>query len=300
MTGKSVDSAKKSFESGGAGYVVLMTLTGPGLNAFNKIAAASFPKSAPQNEVSIVLDGIVQSAPQFQASSFSGDVQISGGFTSDEADELAKVINFGALPVTLKKLTTQNVSPTLGKDQLRAGVAAGIIGLALVALYMLIYYRILGAVVILGLGVSAALLYALISLFGDWISLTLTLAGVTGIIVSVGITVDSYVVYYERLKDEVRTGKTIRSSVDRGFTRAFRTILAADLVSFIGALALYLLAIGSVRGFAFYLGVSTILDLLVAYFFMHPLVSMIARRPHLVRGRAFGMATGLDVREATA
>ena len=153
---------------------------------------------------------------------------------------------------------------------------------------------------VLGLFVTAALTYSLISFLGQTASLTLTLAGVTGLIVSVGITVDSYVVYFERLKDEVRTGKTVRSSVDRGFTRSFRTIVAADLVSLIGAGALWFLAIGSVRGFAFYLGISTILDLLVAYFFMHPLVSLMARRPHLVRMRHFGMAKGLDVQGVNA
>jgi preprotein translocase subunit SecD len=202
--------------------------------------------------------------------------------------------------VQLKELTVQNVSPTLGSDQLAAGIAAGIIGLLLVALYMLVYYRLLGAVVIAGLLVSAALIYALISYLGDAIGLTLTLAGVTGLIVSVGVTVDSYVVYFERLKDEIRTGRTVRASVDRGFTRSFRTIVAADVVSLIGALVLWVIAIGSVRGFAFFLGVATILDLLVAYFFMHPLVSLMARRPHLVRMRGVGIAAGLDAPGVTA
>ena len=153
---------------------------------------------------------------------------------------------------------------------------------------------------ILGLLVSATLTYCLISYLGQSVGLTLTLAGVTGLIVSVGITVDSYVVYFERLKDEVRTGKTVRSSVDRGFTRSFKTIVAADLVSLIGAGALYFLAIGSVRGFAFFLGISTILDLLVAYFFMHPLVSILARKPHLVRMKGFGIGAGLDHPEVVA
>ena len=178
--------------------------------------------------------------------------------------------------------------------------AAGAIGLVLVAAYMLVYYRLLGGVVVLGLLLSGAATYALISFLGDSISLTLTLAGVTGLIVSVGITVDSYVVYFERLKDEVRAGRTVRSSVDRGFQRSFRTIVAADLVSLIGAAVLYVLAIGSVRGFAFYLGLATILDLVVAYFFMHPLVSLMARRPELVRMRGIGIGSGLDAPGATA
>jgi len=202
--------------------------------------------------------------------------------------------------VQLKQVNVQNVSPSLGSDQLRAGIIAGIIGLTLVAIYMLAFYRVLGLVVIAGIALSGMAIYSLITYLGQSVGLTLTLAGVTGIIVSVGITVDSYVVYYERMKDELRAGATVRSCVDRSFTRAFRTIVAADLVSLIGALVLYFLAIGSVRGFAFYLGLSTILDLLVAYFFMHPVVSLLSRRPHLVRMRGVGIAAGLDAEGVTA
>jgi preprotein translocase subunit SecD len=303
FTGKGVDDAKSRFAQG-EGYTVDMSLNDQGQQAFNALAGESFPKSPPQNQVAIVLDGVVQSNPAFREASYpSGNVQISGGaggFNPNDAEDLATVISYGALPVQLKELTVQNVSPTLGSDQLAAGIAAGVIGLLLVALYMLLYYRLLGAVVIAGLIVSAALIYALISYLGDAIGLTLTLAGVTGLIVSVGVTVDSYVVYFERLKDEVRTGRTVRASVDRGFTRSFRTIVAADLVSLIGAAVLYFLAVGSVRGFAFFLGVSTILDLLIAYFFMHPLVSLMARRPHLIRMRGVGIAAGLDAPEVQA
>jgi preprotein translocase subunit SecD len=299
LTGKGVDGADRNFAQG-QGYTVNVSFNGAGAKSFDELAAASFPQQPPQNEVAIVLDGVVQSAPAFRQSSFSGDVQIEGSFTPSEASDLATIINYGALPVQLKQLTVQNVSPTLGQDQLDAGIAAGIVGLLLVALYMLVYYRLLGMVVILGILVSAALTYSFIAYLGSAIGLTLTLAGVTGLIVSVGITVDSYVVYFERLKDEVRTGKTVRSSVDRGFTRSFRTIIAADLVSLIGAAVLYFLAIGSVRGFAFYLGLSTILDLLVSYFFMHPVVSLMARRPHLVRMRGVGIAAGLDAPGVTA
>jgi preprotein translocase subunit SecD len=299
LTGNDVDSASSNFQSQD-GYGVDMTLKGSGLAKFNSLAASSFGKNPPEDEVAIVLDGEVYSNPRFNTSSFSGPVRISGSFGSTEASDLAKLINYGALPVQLKQLTSENVSPSLGSDQLDAGIAAGIIGLALVALYMLVYYRMLGGVVILGLLISAALTYSLIAYLGQSVGLTLTLAGVTGLIVSVGITVDSYVVYFERLKDEVRTGRTVRSSVDRGFSRSFRTIVAADLVSLIGAGALYFLAIGSVRGFAFFLGISTILDLAVSYFFMHPVVSIMARHPNLVRMRGIGIAAGLDVDVDTA
>jgi preprotein translocase subunit SecD len=302
LTGKETSGAKSEFLQG-QGYGVTLSLKDSGQEKFNQLAQESFPKQPPQNAVAIVLDGVVQSAPRFNEPNFPGDVQITGSFTQGEASDLANILQYGALPVRFdeKQQTVQSVSPTLGSDQLTSGVAAGIVGLVLVALYMLLYYRLLGVVVIAGLLLSAGATYALVAyLSNSGFNLTLTLAGVTGLIVSVGITVDSYVVYFERLKDEVRTGKTVRSSVDRGFSRAFRTILAADLVSLIGAAVLYFLASGSVKGFAFFLGLSTVLDLAVAFFFMHPLVVILARRRALVRVPYVGIASGLDTKEATA
>jgi preprotein translocase subunit SecD len=294
LTGKGVGGAKAVYQ-GGQGWVVNLELKDDGAAAFNKLAGESFPKQPPQNAVAIVLDGIVQSAPAFQEATFAGgNVQISGSFSEGDAKDLATVLQYGALPVVLKEQTTQSVSPTLGTDQLEAGIAAGIIGLALVAIYMLVFYRLLGAVVLLGLVLSAMAIYTLVSYLGHSIGLTLTLAGVTGLIVSVGVTVDSYVVYFEKLKDEVRTGRTVRSSVDRAFKKSFHTILAADLVSLIGAVVLYALAIGSVRGFAFFLGVSVLLDLALSYFFMHPLVYFMAQRSSLVKAKKVGIAAGLD------
>jgi preprotein translocase subunit SecD len=300
LTGKgTVDTAKAEFVSG-QGWTVKMDLTDSGSSKWDQLAEQQFHK-----QVAIVLDGLVQSAPTIQPqdasfTSFGGTAVISGSFTQDEADNLAKLIRFGALPVVLKQVNVENVSPTLGNDQLHAGILAGIIGLALVAIYMLVFYRVLGLVVIAGVLLSGMALYSLIAwILPDVLGITivLSLAGVTGIIVSVGVTVDSYIVYYERMKDEVRAGATVRSCVDRSFTRSFRTILAADLVSLIGALVLYILAIGSVRGFALFLAISTILDLVVAYFFMHPVVSLMARRPHLVRMKGIGIAAGLDAHE---
>ena len=302
LTGRETSGAKSQFLQG-QGYGVDLSLKDSGRQKFNQLAQESFPKQPPQNSVAIVLDGVVQSAPRFNEPNFPGDVTISGSFTQGEADDLASVLKYGALPVRFdeKQQTVQSVSPTLGSDQLTSGIAAGIVGLALVAIYMLLFYRLLGVVVILGIALSAVATYVLVAyLSTSGFNLTLTLAGVTGLIVSVGVTVDSYVVYFERLKDEVRTGKTVRSSVDRGFNRAFRTILAADLVSLIGAGVLYFLASGSVKGFAFFLGLSTVLDLAVAYFFMHPLVVILSRRRALVRVPVVGIASGLDAKEATA
>lgn len=295
VRGSDIDTADSQF-SPGQGYGVELKLTSEGLEKFDALAGESFAKPAPENAVAIVLDGVVQSAPVFQTGSFDGPVSITGSFGRTEAEDLARLLRYGALPVRFdeSQQTIEDVSPTLGNDQLRAGVAAGIIGIALVAAYMLLFYRALGLVVLVGLGLTAAATYSLISYLGDSIGLALTLAGVTGLIVSVGVTVDSYVVYFERLKDEVRSGKTVRSSVDRGFQQSFRTILAADLVSLIGAAVLYALAIGSVRGFAFFLGLATLLDLVISYFFMHPLVVLLARRPGLLRARYVGIASGLD------
>ena len=242
----------------------------------------------------------MQSAPTINQGITGQDVTISGTFTSKQAHQLALVLRYGSLPVQLVSQTAQSVSPTLGKDQLRAGIVSGLIGLALVALYMIFFYRLLGLVVWTGIGLTALTFFALVSWLSSHQGLTLTLAGVTGIIVSVGVTVDSYVVYFERLKDEVRTGKTVRSSLDSGFRRAFRTIIAADLVSMIGAVVLYLFATGSVRGFAYFLGLSTALDLVLAYCFMWPFVSVLARRPALVRMGGVGIAAGLDVPEVRA
>jgi preprotein translocase subunit SecD len=301
LTGKDVSGAKAVYNPGsGQGWTVDLSLKGSGQTLFNQLAKTSFPKQPPQNAVAIVLDGVVQSAPAFQTSNFNGDVSISGNFSEGDAKDLATVLQYGALPVQLKPLTTESVSPTLGTDQLHAGIAAGVIGLLLVALYMLLFYRLLGLVVISGLTLAAMAIYSIISYLGSSIGLTLTLAGVTGLIVSVGVTVDSYVVYFEKLKDEVRTGRTVRSSVDRAFQKSFRTILAADFVSLIGAVVLYALAIGSVRGFAFYLGISVVLDLLISYFYMHPLVFFMVQRGELVRARKVGIAAGLDAVGVTA
>jgi preprotein translocase subunit SecD len=297
LTGKSVKTARSSYatDSSGSGWGVDVTFKND--DFVNKVATPNVGQ-----QVAIELDGVVQSAPVINQGITGRTVRISGNFTQGEAKDLALVLKYGALPVQFDndQTTSQSVSPTLGKDQLHAGIVAGMVGLGLVALYMIAYYRLLGLVVWIGLGLTGMVFFSLISYLSNARGLTLTLAGVTGIIVSVGVTVDSYVVYFERLKDEVRSGKTVRSSVETGFRRSFRTIVAADFVSLLGALVLYELATGSVRGFAFFLGLSTALDLVLAYFFMHPMVVLMARNPELVRMRGVGIASGLDVAGAQA
>ena len=223
-------------------------------------------------------------------------MQISGNFTEDQAKTLATDLNYGALPVKLDRLTVADRLAHPGQ-----GVAAGRPdrrpgrALALVMLYMIFYYRLLGVVVVAGLAVTGALLWSIIALMGQALNTTIDLAGVIGIIVSIGITVDSYIVYFERLKDEARSGRTVRSSVDKGFASAFRTVLAADAVSLLGAVVLYKFSIGPVKGFALFLGISTILDVFVTYFFTRPFVILLGRSRSGAEVRGMSVASGLGV-----
>jgi preprotein translocase subunit SecD len=244
--------------------------------------------------VAFTLDGQVISAPHNEAAINGGATSISGSFTQDSAQTLARQLKYGALPLDFDTLTSQNVSASLGSSQLKAGLLAGGIGLVLVVVYSLIYYRALGLVTIASLIVSGGLIYPCLVILGRQIGFTLTLAGIAGFIVAVGITADSFVVFFERIKDEVHDGRSMRVAVPRAWVRARRTILSADTVSFLAAAVLYYFAAGDVKGFAFTLGLSTILDLVVVFLFTHPMISLLSR------SRAFGSArfTGLDaVRE---
>jgi preprotein translocase subunit SecD len=306
MTGSAISDAAAEVNSTTGQYSVQLTLTSKGATEFDNIASARYAcyqqntsSPPPCSEEAFELDGLVESAPDFQASTFNGNVSITGNFSSSQASDLANELKYGSLPVRFVPQSVETVSATIGKDSLRAGLLAGVGGLIVVMLYMLIYYRALGLVVLVGLGVGGALLYSIITLLSQTNNLTLTLAGVTGIIVSIGITVDSYVVYFERLKDEVRAGRTVRQSVERSFARAFRTVLTADLVSFMAALILWALTIGDVRGFAFTLGLSTLLDVFTAYFFIRPAVILVGRRRTFTDNPVFGIARGLGARART-
>ncbi|MEX2658938.1 MAG: protein translocase subunit SecD [Acidimicrobiales bacterium] len=291
VTGRAVEGAQARLQ-GAVQWTVELSFTSEGIQAFNALAATCVPASItcppsgvsqdsgqPVGSVAIELDGVVQSAPTIQAANFQRDqVVISGSFTEAEAKDLALVLRFGALPVQLEQASASTVSASLGRDSLRAGVIAGVLGTILVFSYIVLYYRSLGLVVLAGLCVWGAFLWSVISYLGSSRGLALSLAGVTGLIVSVGITVDSYIVYFERLKDEIRRGRSVRSAVDRGFSQAFRTILTADTAAFMGAALLYMLTVGPVRGFALFLGMSTVLDVIVAYFFTRPLVAILAKR----------------------
>jgi preprotein translocase subunit SecD len=293
MTGTAVKSASAQLNNGQ--WTVNLVLTGVGSTQWDNLAKQQFHAI-----IAIDLDGQVISAPitqptQSSFTSFNGQVQISGSFTEDQAKLLATDFTYGALPVKLDRLTVETVSPTLGKASLHAGLIAGLAGLLLVMLYVMFYYRLLGVVVIAGLAVTGALLWAIISILGQSFNITIDLAGVIGIIVSIGITVDSYIVYFERLKDEARAGRTIRSSVDKGFQSAFRTVLAADAVSLLGAVVLYEFSIGPVQGFALFLGISTLLDVFVTYFFTRPFVILLGRSRSGSEVRGMSVASGLGV-----
>jgi preprotein translocase subunit SecD len=289
VKGQALSDARATVQPTTGAWEVEFSLTGEGTKQWNDMAV----KVGAGNQIAIDLDGVVRSAPRLETTDFPGKGVITGDFTQREAKDLALVLRYGALPVQLDRQTVQTVSASLGRDSLRAGLFAGFFGLGLVALYMLLYYRALGIVVWLGLCMTAAVLYSLVTLLGQTSGLSLTLAGAVGIIVSVGVTVDSYVVFFERLKDEIRSGKTIRSSLDRGFAKAYRTIVAADLASIIGAGVLYVLSVGSVRGFAFFLGLTTLLDLFTAYFFSRPMVLLLGRNRLFTEARWLGVARGL-------
>jgi preprotein translocase subunit SecD len=289
-SGEVISSATPSYSSGGQ-YIIQFSLTKTGTTTWDNLANRNY-----KDYVGDDLGGVVISAPEINATGaqFGSSGEITGSFTQAAASNLAVDLNYGALPISLNPQTTEVVSPTLGAASLRAGLLAGLLGLLLVMLYTIFYYRALGIVVVLGLVTTAALLYGIISALGQTsFQLTLDLSGVTGLIVSVGITVDSYVVYFERLKDEVRAGRSVRASVDRGFKSAYRTILSADAVSFIGALVLWWLSVGAVRGFAFMLGLSTIIDVITAYFFTRPLVILLGRNRIFTDARHLGVARGL-------
>ena len=241
-------------------------------------------------QLAIVLDGVVQSAPTINEPITNGQGQITGEFDDEEARDLANVLKFGALPLAFEQSQTQTISPTLGDESLDAGMLAGILGLSIVVIYLLVYYRALGLVVTVGLAVFGALNYAAVVILGNSdIGFTLTLAGIVGLIVSIGISGDSYVVFFERIKDEQREGRTPRVAVDRGYVGARRTILTANFVSFLAAATLYLLSVGAVRGFAFTLGMATLLDVLVFFLFTRPVATMLARSRRFADGPRFGI-----------
>ena len=278
VLGRQVSKATAAVDpTTGGNWFVSLTFDGEGTKAFGDQTARVVSLTAPQNQVAIVLDGLVVSAPRINEAIRGGSAQITGNFTQLEAQDLANVLKYGSLPLAFDRGEVQQVSPTLGADQLSAGLLAGGLGLGLVLLYSVLYYRGLGLVTVGSLTVAAGMIYLLVLLLGEWIGFTLTLAGIAGIIVAIGITADSFIVYFERIRDELREGKSLRSAVETGWIRARRTIVVADSVSIIAAVLLYFLAVGGVRGFAFTLGLTTLVDLLVIFAFTKPMMTILSK-----------------------
>ncbi len=269
-------------------WVVQLDFDGEATKTFADISSALV---GTEQHFAIVLDGQVISAPTMNGLITDGQAQITGNFTQEEAQDLATSLKFGALPVAFDDPTFETVGPSLAGNQLQAGITAGLLGLVLVMVYCLVYYRGLGLVVIASLLIAAAITYAMVLLLGETAGFTLTLPGIAGLIVAVGITADSFIVYFERIRDEMRDGKSMRVAVETGWKRARNTCLAADAVSLLAAVVLYIFATGVVKGFAFALGLSTLIDLVVFFWFTHPMVSWLARFTFFNEGRKL---SGLD------
>jgi preprotein translocase subunit SecD len=292
IDGKNVSGASSAFDSQqGNGWVVNLNFDSKGAKQFTTVTGDLASQAPPNNQFAIDLDGNVVSAPSVSQALPGGSAQISGSFTQSSADDLANILKYGSLPLAFQNSDTTTVSAALGGEQLRGGMIAGAVGLVLVVLYMFAYYRGLAGVAIVSLLVSAALTYTIMCLLGQAIGFALNLPAVCGAIVAIGITADSFIVFFERIRDELREGRSLQPAVARGWPRARRTILVSDFVSFLAAAVLYVVSVGKVQGFAFTLGLTTVLDVVVVFLFTKPLMTILARRPFYAQGHKW---SGLD------
>ncbi|WP_443070341.1 protein translocase subunit SecD [Streptomyces sp. QHH-9511] len=290
VDGKDVDDAKGEFDPTRGMWIVNMEFTSSGSKKFQQITSKLSQQQEPQNQFAIVLDGEVVSAPSVRTT-LSANAEISGSFNQKSAQDLGNILSYGALPLSFDTQSVDTVTAALGGDQLEAGLIAGAIGLALVVLYLVVYYRGLSIVAILSLMVSALLTYVIMALLGPAIGFALNLPAVCGAIVAIGITADSFIVYFERIRDEIREGRTHRPAVERAWPRARRTILVSDFVSFLAAAVLFVVTVGKVQGFAFTLGLTTLLDVVVVFLFTKPVMTLLARTEFFGGGHAW---SGLD------
>jgi preprotein translocase subunit SecD len=297
VEGSTISDANSGVRQGTTTWVVTLTFDSEGTQQFTEVTGQLATQQPPQNQFAIVLDGIVVSAPSVNEAIPGGSAEITGDFTQQEASDLANVLRYGALPLTFDQGEVNTISPSVGQDQLEKGLLAGFIGLGLVVIYAFLFYRALGIVSVLSLAVAGLITYASVVLLGAGIGFTLILAGVIGVIVSIGITADSFIVYFERLRDEIREGRSIRAAVERAWPRARRTILVADLVTFFGGVILYFVAIGRVQNFAFTLALTTVIDVIVVFFFTKPLVSLLVRTEFFGQGHPL---SGLNPRHIGA
>jgi preprotein translocase subunit SecD len=277
LEGTDVKKAGAQFDQQRAMWIVNMEFTKGGSDKFSKTTTKLMSQQPPMNQFGIVLDGNVVSAPSVRTV-LSGSAEISGSFTQESAQELGNILSYGSLPLTFKEETTTTVTPALGSDQLEAGLIAGAIGLALVVIYLVLYYRGLSFVALMSLLVSGVMTYTIMTLLGPTIGFALNLPAVCGAIVAIGITADSFIVYFERIRDEIRDGRSLRPAVERAWPRARRTILVSDFVSLLSAVVLYVVTVGKVQGFAFTLGLTTLLDVVVVFLFTKPLMTLLASK----------------------
>ncbi|MFJ5262784.1 protein translocase subunit SecD [Streptomyces sp. NPDC088387] len=292
VDGTEVDKAEAIFDTqSAAGWKVVMDFNSAGAKKFADITGQLATQTSPLNEFAIVLDDQVVSHPYVSTAITGGNAEISGSFTQQQAQDLSNMLSYGALPLTFRESSITTVDPALGGEQLQAGLIAGAIGLALVIIYLFAYYRGLALIAIASLLVSAALTYVIMSLLGPAIGFALNLPAVCGAIVAIGITADSFIVYFERVRDEIREGRSLRPAVERAWPRARRTILVSDFVSFLAAAVLFIVTVGKVQGFAFTLGLTTVLDVVVVFLFTKPLLTLLARRRFFASGHKW---SGLD------
>ncbi|MET8506777.1 protein translocase subunit SecD [Streptomyces sp. NPDC004787] len=290
VDGKDVDDAQGVFDQQRGMWIVTMDFTGEGSKKFQKITSKLSQQTEPLNQFAIVLDGEVVSAPSVRQT-LSASAEISGSFNQQSAQDLGNILSYGALPLTFETQSVDTVTAALGGEQLEAGLIAGAIGLGLVVLYLVVYYRGLSLIAIASLGVSALLTYVIMALLGPAIGFALNLPAVCGAIVAIGITADSFIVYFERIRDEIREGRTLRPAVERAWPRARRTILVSDFVSFLAAAVLFIVTVGKVQGFAFTLGLTTLLDIVVVFLFTKPVMTLLARTKFFGNGHKM---SGLD------
>ncbi len=298
VSGDKISDATAGYRTNQQGAVtseveIALTLNSEGADQYAEISRKMVNLPEPQNQLAATLDSQVIVAPRFNEAILDGRASITGGFTLEEARGISDQLKFGALPLSFDVQTSTDISPTLGSEQLRYGLIAGLVGLLLVVVYSVLQYRVLGLVTIASIAVAAGLTLLIVTILGWSHNYRLDMAGVTGLIVAIGFTADSFIVYFERIRDELREGRSLQSAVETGWGRAKRTILAADGVNFLAALVLYTLATSNVRGFAFTLGLTTLIDLLVVFLFTHPVVALLARRPFFRDGHPW---SGLDPR----
>ena len=291
IRGQDLNTASFGIPQGDLAYAVTLSFNSEGANRLSDLTGTLVSQAQPRNMFAIVLDGVVESAARAEAKIANGEAIIRGDFNADSAAGLANVLKFGSLPLSFEPSQVETVSPTLGGEQLRVGIIAGILGLAVVALYSFLYYRAMGIVVVASLAVAAAATYAMMVLLGSVFGFALNLPGIAGAIVGIAVTADSFIIYFERIRDEIREGKSLKSALQSGWEKARGTIVISDAVSLLSAVVLFILAIGSVKGFAFTLGLTTLLDLAVVFFFTRPLVELLGRTKFFGEGRR---GSGLD------